>query len=152
MAYMKYYRIPREDGTKVEAPAYGTKGAACMDLFAANLEDIVIKQKEVAFIPSGLKVEIEPGYCMKLQNRSSMGSKNQVQLAHCTGIIDSDYRGEILIPLYNRGNRAFVVTPGMKICQAEITEVLPVEMEEVEEESELTVTERGSGGFGSTGV
>lgn len=152
MAYMKYYRIPREDGTKVEAPVYGTKDAACMDLFAANLEDIVIKQREVAFIPSGLKVEIEPGYCMKLQNRSSMGSKNQVQLAHCTGIIDSDYRGEILIPLYNRGNRAFVVTPGMRVCQAEITEVLPVEMEEVAEESELTVTERGSGRFGSTGV
>jgi dUTP pyrophosphatase len=152
MAYVKYYRIPREDGTKVEAPVYSTEGAACMDLFAANTEDIVIKQKEVAFIPSGLKVEIEPGYCMKLQNRSSMGAKNQIQLAHCTGIVDSDYRGEILIPLYNRGNRAFVVTPGMKICQAEITEVIPVDLEEVEAETDLSVTERGEGGFGSTGA
>lgn len=152
MAYVKYYRIPREDGTKVEAPIYGTPGSACMDLFAANLEDIVIKQKEVAFIPSGLKVEIEPGYCMKLQNRSSMGAKNQVQLAHCTGIIDCDYRGEIMIPLYNRGNRAFIVHPGMRVCQAEITEVVPVDLEEVEDESGLSTTERGDGKFGSTGA
>lgn len=152
MAKVKYYRIAREDGTKVEAPIYGTEGAACMDLFSANLEDIVIKAKTVAFIPSGLKVEIEPGYCMKLQNRSSMGAKNNVMLAHCTGIIDCDYRGEILIPLYNRGNRPFIVSPGMKICQAEITEVIPVDLEEVESESELSVTERGAGGFGSTGA
>jgi dUTP pyrophosphatase len=152
MAYLKVYRIPREDGTKVELPVYGTPGSACMDIFSGNLEDIVIKQKEVVFVPTGLKVEIEPGYCMKFQNRSSMGSKNNVQLAHCTGIIDSDYRGELLVPLYNRGNRAFVVTPGMKICQAEIAEVIPVEMTEVESESDLSDTKRGTGGFGSTGV
>jgi len=152
MAHVKYYRIPRADGTKVEAPIYGTPGSACMDLFAANLEDIVCKAKEVTYIPSGLKVEIEEGYCMKLHNRSSMGAKNNIQLAHCCGIIDSDYRGEILIPLYNRGSRAFIVTPGMKICQAEIEEVIPVELTEVSAESELSVTERGTGGFGSTGA
>lgn len=151
MPHVKYYRIMREDGTKVEPPIYATEGSACMDLHAANLEDIVIKQKEVALVPSGLKLEIEPGYCMKLQNRSSMGSKQDIQLAHCTGIIDSDYRGELLIPLYNRGKRAFVVTPGMRVCQAEITEVLDVSLEEVEDESDLSRTDRGEGRFGSTG-
>lgn len=152
MPKLRIYRIIREDGTKVEMPKYAHEsGDACFDIYAGNLEPIVIKSRETVLIPSGLVFEPELGYHIKLQNRSSMGAKNNVQLSHCTGIVDNSYRGEVFVPLFNRGKHGFVVEPGMRICQAELAPDVLAEFEEVEAFDELSITDRGSGGFGSSG-
>lgn len=152
MPKMKVYRIPREDGTKVPMPVYGSDGAACFDIYSNNTENIIIEAGKSVKIPTGLIIEPEAGYHVKLQNRSSMGANNDIQLSHCCGVIDNDYRGEIFVPLYNRGKRCFVITPEMRICQAELVADCIAEFEEVESAEELSVTERGEGRFGSTGT
>ena len=152
MPEMKIYRIPREDGTKVPLPVYSTPGSACFDIFSNNQENIIIPAGETVKIPTGMKVEIETGWQLKLQNRSGLGTNKNVQLAHCVGTVDEDYRGEIFIPILNRGNRCFVVEPEMRICQGELVPKYETTFNEVESESELSVTERGDGGFGSTGT
>ena len=152
MPKMKVYRIPREDGTKAPLPVYSTPGAACFDIYSANLENIIIPPGKTVKIPTGMKMEIETGWQLKLNNRSGLGTNENVQLAHCTGTVDEDYRGEVFIPLYNRGNHCFIVTPEMRVCQGELTPKYETVFEEVESESDLSVTERGDGGFGHTGT
>lgn len=152
MPKMKVYRIPREDGTKAPLPVYSTEGAACFDIYSANQENIIIPPRKTVKIPTGMKVEIESGWQLKLHNRSGMGTNNNVQLAHCTGTVDEDYRGHVFVPLHNRGEHCFVVTPEMRICQGELVPKYVTIFEDVESEDELSVTERGAGGFGSTGT
>lgn len=152
MPKLKIYRMTLANGTKVPMPKYGTEGAACFDIYSGNTEDITIEPGETVMIPSGLKMEIPRGWQMKLQNRSGMGAKKEVMLGHAVGTIDWDYRGELFIPLYNRGKNPFVVTPNMRVCQAELQPVYETEFTEVEAESDLSSTERGEGGFGSTGT
>lgn len=141
-----------EKSIKAPLPVYSTPGAACFDIYSANTEPIVVEPKAVVKVPTGMKLEIAEGYQLKLQNRSGMGTKSNVQLAHCTGTVDNDYRGEVFIPLYNRGTSCFIVEPFMRICQGEIVEAPQWGFTEVESEDELSVTERGEGGFGSTGL
>lgn len=152
MPKMKIYRIPREDGTKVPMPKYSKDGDACFDIYSNNQSNIIIEPHTTAKIPTGLILEPETGYHVKLHNRSSMGSNHDIQLSHCVGVVDGNYRGELLVPLYNRGNRCFVVTPEMRICQGEIKADSIAEFEEVESFDDLSVTDRGSDGFGSTGT
>lgn len=128
-------------------PFYATPGAACFDLHAID-DGVVLAGRAVTF-QVGLNFEVPPGYVMKVYSRSGHGFKSNVRLVNTTGIIDSDYRGPMMVGLYNDGDDRFIVRKGDRIAQAMIERALPVKIIEVDE---LTETERGSGGFGSTGA
>jgi len=128
-------------------PVYGSKGAACFDLHADIQQSVEISLFTPGIINTGLAFEIPPGYVMLVFSRSGHGFKNDVRLANGTGIIDSDYRGELLVKLAADQN-PFVIHPGDRIAQAMLIPVPHVVFEEV---TELSSTDRGTGGFGSTG-
>jgi len=133
-------------------PVYATAGAACFDLHADMPPGYPIEVK----LPAGaaielhtdLAFEVEPGWAIKGHSRSGHGFKLGVRLANCTAILDQDYRGEVLIKLKNDGPRDMVIKAGDRIAQAEIVPVFRAEFIEV---AEMSKTERGEGGFGSTG-
>ena len=127
-------------------PTYGTPGAAAFDLYAA--QDGVVEAYAMAVIKTGLAFEIPQGYVMRVYSRSGHGFKNGVRLVNCVGVIDSDYRGEVMVGLKNDGPTMMWVRQGDRIAQAIIE---PVERIEFEWANELSSTERGQGGFGSTG-
>lgn len=131
-------------------PGYATAGAACFDLHAIiDKGPVYIDQCSPATIRTGLEVEIPQGWVLKIYSRSGHGFKNGVRLANGTGIIDSDYRGEIMVRLVADAGGALYVKHGERIAQAMLEKCQQVTFEEV---SELSETERGRGGFGSTGV
>jgi len=119
--------------------------AACLD---ADDSVVVIEPGAIRVIPTGLAIAIPNGFEAQIRPRSGLGSKHGVTLPNAPGTIDSDYRGELLIPLINLGPVAFSVAHGMRIAQMVIA---PVARATVVEVSELGTTERGAGGFGSTG-
>lgn len=127
-------------------PTYGAPGAAAFDLYAA--QDGVVEAYAMAVIKTGLAFEIPQGYVMRVYSRSGHGFKNGVRLVNCVGVIDSDYRGEVMVGLKNDGPTMMWVRQGDRIAQAIIE---PVERIEFEWADELSSTERGQGGFGSTG-
>lgn len=127
-------------------PRYATEGAACFDLFAADAARVYAKQSAV--IPTGLAVEVPWGYAMLVHSRSGHGFKHGVRLANCTGVIDSDYRGEVMVCLHNDGLADMVIAPGDRIAQAMIVQAPLITFEVAEQ---LSLTDRGHGGFGSTG-
>lgn len=137
-------------------PTYATAGAACFDLHAIGDAALPIGDGglpvefygAVAF-RTGLSVEVPAGHVMKVYSRSGQGFKHGVRLSNGTGIIDSDYRGELMISLRNDGDEPFIVRKGDRIAQAMI---IPVEQVQFELADELIDTERGTGGFGSTGA
>lgn len=135
-------------------PAYKTTGAAMFDLHAVidGNEDshVVVAHGMPVIVRTGLKFEIPEGYAMKIYSRSGHGFNKDTRLANCVGIIDSDYRGEVLIKLTNDNQQGevMVITNGDSIAQAEIVPVLRVE--DFNMVSELSETERGEGGFGHT--
>lgn len=126
-------------------PVYGTNGAGCFDLAALSPAEIW----EARIIRTGLSFEIPEGHVMLIFSRSGHGFKNDVRLANCVGVIDADYRGEVMVKLTNDGTQRFEIEPGDRIAQAMVIPFPRVTFEEVEE---LSSTERGEGGFGSTGV
>ena len=136
-------------------PQYQTAGAACFDLHACQSvfdgEDsgLPVEFFEGSTFRTGLAVEIPEGYAMLIYSRSGHGFRSDTRLANAVGILDSDYRGEILVRLFNDGDEPFIVRKGDRIAQAMIVPIPRVELEVVEE---LTTTERGTGGFGSTGA
>lgn len=135
----------------VELPSYGTDGAACFDLhcYAPGAVPTVMGPNAAATFNTGLSVEIPPGFAMLIFSRSGHGFKNDVRLANCVGVIDSDYRGEIAVRLAaDRHVWSLPVDHGDRIAQAMLVPVERVQFIEVEE---LSDTARGSGGFGSTG-
>lgn len=127
-------------------PKYQTSGAACFDLHA--LEPSVIDVELSQTIRTGLSVEVPAGHAMMIYSRSGHGFRHGVRLSNCVGVLDSDYRGEIMVRLHNDGTGRFFVSLGDRIAQAMVIPVQQVEFIEVEE---LTETARGAGGFGSTG-
>lgn len=129
-------------------PTYGSAGAAAADLYACLEVEVTIAPGETVFIPTGLSVEIPTGCAGLIYARSSMGVKRGLAPANKVGVIDSDYRGEIKVVLLNHSGTEQTVAPGERIAQMIITPVLTPAYEEVEE---LTDTDRGTGGFGSTG-
>ena len=129
-------------------PTYGSAGAAAADLYACLEESVTIAPGETVFIPTGLSVEIPAGCAGLIYARSSMGAKRGLAPANKVGVIDSDYRGEIKVVLLNHSGTEQTVAPGERIAQMIITPVLTPAYEEVDE---LTNTDRGTGGFGSTG-
>ena len=129
-------------------PQYATKGAAGFDLFCNNIEPIIAKPNEVVKVPTGIKVSIPEGYFGSIYPRSSAGIKSRITLANTTGIIDSDYRGEIILFLVNNSNQDFVISNGDRLAQMVIQPYQKVEIELVDS---LDETDRGEGGIGSTG-
>lgn len=132
-------------------PQYATTGAACFDLHAiCDPSPLLFINEDSLLANTGLSFEIPEGHVMMVYSRSGHGFKHDIRLANCTGVIDSDYRGEVMVKL-TRDN--FIAPPltisnGDRIAQAMI---VPVDRVEFEEVKELTDTERGTGGFGSTG-
>ena len=130
-------------------PAYETAGSAGMDIRAWLEEPVILQPGERALIPTGLYMEFDAGYEVQLRARSGLAVKHGIGLVNGVGTIDSDYRGEIKVALINLGQEAFAVNNGERIAQMVISPVVQAEIEPAEM---LTETERGSGGFGSTGV
>ena len=133
---------------KAIIPTYGTKYSAGADLYALLDDTIEIKPHETTFVHTGISVEIPEGYCGLIFARSSMGAKRGLAPANKVGVIDSDYRGEIMVALHNHSEKAATVESGERIAQLAIVPFLKAEFEEAEE---LSDTVRGTGGFGSTG-
>lgn len=128
-------------------PTYGTEGAAAFDIYIP--EDVTINACTFGNkVPLGLAVELPKGTCLILCARSSLGTKSMLRVSNAIGVIDSDYRGEISVVVDNIGLRDAKLKKGERICQGIIT---PVIQEQFEVVSELSDTERGTGGFGSTG-
>lgn len=130
-------------------PRYGTEHAACFDLHALLPEGgLLLQPGHTALIRTGLSFEIPVSWAMEVYSRSGHGFKNGVRLANCVGIIDADYRGEVMVKLVNEGTEAMPVLHGDRIAQAKLSQVPVVEFCEAEE---LSSTARGEGGLGSTG-
>jgi dUTP pyrophosphatase len=140
------------DGAK--APEYKTEHAAGMDLSAApdDARPIEIPSGEIRFVPCGFAMALPPGYEAQVRPRSGLASKHAITLPNAPGTIDADYRGEVIVPLINLGRDTFVVEPGMRIAQMIVAPVSHARISVVEDLSELGVTDRGAGGFGSTGL
>ena len=134
--------------TNAILPTYGSAESAGADLYACLDEPITIEPGETAWIPTGIALEVPKGCAGLVYARSSLGAKRGLAPANKVGVIDSDYRGEIRVVLSNHGKTAQTITYGERIAQFLITPVLTPAYEEVQE---LTDTQRGAGGFGSTG-
>lgn len=130
-------------------PRYATPGAAGMDLCACLSERVTLAPGERALIPTGLAVSIPQGYVGLVFARSGLAVKQGVALSNGVGVIDWDYRGEVKVGLVNLGRETFTVEHGARIAQMV---VLPVEQMTLREVAELDDTDRGAGGFGSTGI
>ena len=133
---------------KVTLPSYKTKGASGMDLMAFVKEKIVIKPQTSALIPTGLSVAFSEDYEIQIRPRSGLAAKNNISVLNTPGTIDSDYRGELKIIIFNHSNHDFVVNNNDRIAQMVLTPIVKMELEEA---NELPKTLRGEGGFGSTG-
>lgn len=129
-------------------PTYGSAEAAGADLYACLDDSVVIEPGKTVFIPTGLALEVPKGCAGLIYARSSMGTKRGLAPANKVGVIDSDYRGEVKVALHNHGLESQTVNPGERVAQLLITPVLTPAYEEVEA---LSDTNRGTGGFGSTG-
>ena len=133
---------------KVALPSYKTKGASGMDLMAFVKEKVVIKPQTSALIPTGLSIAFSEDYEIQIRPRSGLAAKNNISVLNTPGTIDSDYRGELKIIIFNHSNHDFVVNNDDRIAQMVLT---PIAKMELEEANELPKTLRGEGGFGSTG-
>jgi dUTP pyrophosphatase len=140
-------RLPAAAG--LELPAYQTAGAAGMDLHAAVEEDLPIAAGEIVLVPTGLQIAVPDGFEAQVRPRSGLAVKHGISLPNTPATIDSDYRGEIRVPLINLGRAQFVVTRGMRIAQLVVAPVVRVTWDEV---VELPATDRGASGFGHSGV
>ena len=139
-------RLPHSAGLPL--PAYQTAGAAGMDLHAAVDGDVRIEPGAIVLVPTGIEIAIPSGYEAQVRPRSGLAVKHGISLPNTPATIDSDYRGEIRVPLINLGREPFVVSRAMRIAQLVVAPVARVAWEEV---GELPPTVRGSGGFGHSG-
>ena len=144
MTTLKIERLPHNKFV----PEYKTEGAAGMDLYAAITEPLTLKPLERTLVPTGLKIELEHGYEAQIRPRSGLSIKHGITLINCVGTIDEDYRGEVCIPVVNLSNETYTIEPDERIAQMIIS---CVEQAQIEVTTELTITARGTGGFGSTG-
>ena len=131
-----------------DLPRYQTEHAAGMDLHAAISESVTIAPGEIRMIPCGFAMAVPVGFEAQVRPRSGLASRHGIGMPNSPGTIDSDYRGEVTVPLINLGRQPFTVERNMRIAQMVIAPVAHCAVEEVEE---LDATVRGAGGFGSTG-
>jgi len=132
----------------VVLPSYKTSGASGMDLMAFIKTPITIKPQASALIPTGLSMAFSEDYEVQIRPRSGLAVKNSISVLNTPGTIDSDYRGEIKVIIFNHGHEDFVVNDKDRIAQMILTPVIKMELEE---QDKLPETIRGEGGFGSTG-
>ena len=133
---------------KAKLPSYKTSGSSGMDLMACVDEPITIKPNESMLIPTGIAIAIPEDAEVQIRPRSGLAAKSSISVLNTPGTIDSDYRGEIKIILFNHGKDEFTVNDDDRVAQMVLMPILKVEIEET---NELPETIRGSGGFGSTG-
>ena len=146
---LKIKALSPKIGTEIPAPFYATPGSAAMDLHACMDEAAVIPAGGRAVIPTGIAIALpSPDYVALVYARSGLGIKHGIAPSNCVGVIDSDYRGEIMVGLSNAGAGDYTVQPGDRIAQLLIAPVIQAQVTMVEE---LDDTVRGAGGFGSTG-
>ena len=134
--------------SSVKIPAYKTNGASGMDLMAFIAEPIILKPQSSCLVPTGISVAFSEEFEIQIRPRSGLAAKNNISVLNTPGTIDSDYRGEIKVIIFNHGNREFIVNNNDRIAQMILTPVVKMELEEIES---LPETIRGEGGFGSTG-
>lgn len=133
-------------------PAYATAGSAGLDLRACIDDAITIEAGATVLIPTGLAIHVaDPGYCAMILPRSGMGHKNGIVLGNLVGLIDSDYQGQLMVSTWNRGQQPFTLKPMERLAQLIIVPVLQVGFNIVDEFDVDKQSERGAGGFGSTG-
>ena len=133
-------------------PKYETAGSAGMDVRACLKEPVIIPIDKSVIIPTGLYVEIPEGYEIQVRSRSGLAAKKRVFVLNSPGTIDSDYRNQIGVILMNLGDESFVVNPGDRIAQLVLNQVPQIDWVVVDSKDDLSSTDRGLGGFGSTGV
>lgn len=147
---LKIKALSPKIGNEIPVPFYASAGAAAMDLHACLDEAVTIPTGGRKLIPTGIAIALpDPGYVALIFARSGLGIKHGIAPANCVGVIDSDYRGEIMVGLQNSGDTDYTIQPADRIAQMMITPVLQANVQLVEE---LDDTVRGAGGFGSTGA
>ena len=144
---VKFRRLAH--ASNLALPSYASVGAAGMDLAAAVNQPVCIQSGARLAVPTGFAMALPEGYEAQVRPRSGLALKHGVTIANAPGTIDSDYRGEITVILLNTGRDDFIITRGMRIAQmviATVTKITPIEADDLDD------TERGAGGFGSTGL
>ena len=137
-------------GTEVPLPHYATGGSAGLDLRACLDAPLTLEPGCTELIPTGMAIHLDdPHYAAMLLPRSGLGHKHGIVLGNLVGLIDSDYQGQVMVSCWNRGDAAFTIMPGERIAQMVVVPVVQVELEVVDD---FTESERGSGGFGSSGT
>ena len=134
--------------SSVKLPVYKTNGASGMDLMAFIAEPIILKPQSSCLVPTGISVAFSEEFEIQIRPRSGLAAKNNISVLNTPGTIDSDYRGEIKVIIFNHGNKEFTVNNNDRIAQMILTPVVKMELEEIEN---LPETIRGENGFGSTG-
>jgi dUTP pyrophosphatase len=138
-----------EHGQGLSIPAYATPGSAGCDLMAAVDEALVLAPGERALVPTGFAMALPEGYEAQVRPRSGLAVRHGVTVLNAPGTIDSDYRGEVKVPVINLGSQPFEIPRGSRIAQMVVAPVVQVKWRL---EADLQDTDRGSGGFGSTGI
>ncbi|WP_094462669.1 dUTP diphosphatase [Pannonibacter phragmitetus] len=138
-----------EHGADLPLPAYQSADAAGFDLLAAVSEDLVLQPGKRAMVPTGLAMAIPRGFEGQVRPRSGLAAKNGITVLNSPGTVDADYRGEVKVILINHGDEPFTITRGLRIAQMIIAPAMQATLTEV---TTLDTTQRGAGGFGSTGV
>ncbi len=136
-------------GRDIPLPAYATEGSAGLDLRACLDEALTLEPGQTELIPTGLAIHIEdPSLCAMILPRSGLGHKHGIVLGNLVGLIDSDYQGQLFVSCWNRGQTTFTIEPGERIAQMVLVPVVQAEFEIV---AEFSDSDRGAGGFGSSG-
>ncbi|MDR2585314.1 MAG: dUTP diphosphatase [Prevotellaceae bacterium] len=141
-------KVPIVNTSPYPSPQYATPGAAGMDLYAHIPESVVLNPLQRCLVPTGLYIELPVGFEAQIRPRSGLAIKHGIGVVNSPGTVDADYRGEIKVVVVNLSDTPFVLNPGERIAQMVVSTHVRVEWNEVEE---LSKTERGAGGFGSTG-
>ena len=145
---IKLLRIKPDEDADIPLPQYMTSQSAGMDIYAAIKKDLLLEKGEISLIPAGFAMAIPEGFEAQIRPRSGLAVKHGIGLINSPGTIDSDYRGEVMIPVINLGNKNYTVKRGDRIAQMIIKRVYHARIEVVEQ---LDTTVRDTGGFGHTG-
>lgn len=138
-----------DERLKAQMPSYATEGSAGLDLRAMLDEPLTLQPGETKLIKTGLAIHLaDPGYAAMILPRSGLGHKHGIVLGNLVGLIDSDYQGELMVSTWNRGQSAFTIEPMERIAQLVVVPVVQMQMNVVDD---FEASERGEGGFGSTG-
>jgi len=136
-------------GKEFPLPAYATTGSAGLDLRACLNVSLILEPGRAEMVPTGLAIYVEdPGLAAVILPRSGLGHKHGIVLGNLVGLIDSDYQGQLMVSVWNRGSEPFTIQPGERIAQLIVVPVVQVELQVVED---FTTTARGAGGFGHSG-